>query len=123
MSVITVELPNEIAAQFGSKSDELILLLKEALALKLKKTSVPISTEQPIYQELVDLLSSAPTNDQLIKFKISETSQERLENLLYRNREEELSQTEMTELETYLQLSRIVTRLKAHAKTGQPFLN
>ncbi len=123
MSVITLEVPDEIATQISLKSEDLTFLIKEALTKKLKKLSSPTLIETPVYQELVDLLSSGPTREQLIAFKISDVAQTRLEELLYRNREEELTQAERTELETYIQLSHIVTRLKARARNGQPFLN
>lgn len=125
MSVITFEVPDEIARRIGNTPENLTVLIKEALAAKLKKqsrTADSISTETPIYQELVDLLSSAPTTEKLSAFQISDAAQERLEDLLYRHREEDLTQTELTELETYIQLSHVVTRLKARARNGQPFL-
>ena len=109
MSVITLEVPDEIATQISLKSEDLTFLIKEALAAKLKKLSASTLTEPPVYQELVDLLSFGPTSEQLIAFKISAVSQTRLEELLYRNREEELTQAERTELETYIQLSRVIT--------------
>ena len=126
MSVITLEVPDEIAAQIGKTPENLTGLIKEALAAKLKKLSRPVDSivpETPIYQELVDLLSSSPTTEKLTAFQISDAAQERLEELLYRHREEDLTQTEHTELETYIQLSHVVTRLKARARNGQPFLN
>ncbi len=126
MSVITLEVPDEIALQIGKTPENLTFLLKEVLAAKLKKLSRPadsITPETLVYQELVDLLSSGPTTEKLAAFQISDTTQERLEDLIYRNREEDLTQAELTELETYIQLSHIVTRLKARARNGQPFLN
>lgn len=126
MSVITLEVPDEIALQIGKTPENLTFLLKEVLAAKLKNLSRPadsIAPETPVYQELVDLLSSSPTTEKLTTFQISDAAQERLEDLLYRNREEDLTQAELTELETYIQLSHVVTRLKARARNGQLFLN
>jgi hypothetical protein len=126
MSVITLEIPDEIVAQVGKTPENLTVLLKETLAAKFKKLSRPTNSivpETSVYQELVDLLSSSPTTETLAEFKISDAAQERLEDLLYRHREEDLTQAELTELETYIQLSHVVTRLKARARNGQPFLN
>jgi len=55
-------------------------------------------------------------------FKVSAAAQERLENLLDKNREEALSPGEKAELDTYLQLSEWMTILKARARNGQPLL-
>ena len=126
MSVITLEIPDEIVAQVKLMPTDLSVLIKEALTMKLKKLTPPIDSgvpEHPVYQELVDLLSFAPTSQQLIDFKISDAAQDRLEELLYRNREEELTQAELTELETYIQLSHVITRLKARIHNGQTFLS
>jgi hypothetical protein len=126
MSVITLEVPDEIAMQFSKTPENLTVLIKEGLAAKLKKLSRPVDSiapETPVYQELVDLLSSSPTTEKLAAFQISDAGQEQLEDLLYRHRKEDLTQAKLTELETYIQLSHVVTRLKARARNGQPFLN
>jgi hypothetical protein len=76
----------------------------------------------PIYQEIIDLLTSNPTTDQLLAFKISDSAQDRLEELLRKNREEELTVEERAELNTYLRLSEHLTKLKARARAGQPLI-
>ena len=77
----------------------------------------------PIYQEIIDLLTSGPTTDQLLAFKISDLAQERLEELLRKNREEELTAEERVDLNTYFRLSEYLTKLKARAHAGQPFID
>lgn len=126
MSTITLEIPDEIAAKVKLMPKDLSVLIKEALTNKLEKLNSSTASElsePPVYKELVDLLSSAPTSQKFIDFKISDAAQDRLEDLLYRNREEELTQAEMTELETYIQLSHVITRLKARVRNGQTFLD
>jgi hypothetical protein len=76
----------------------------------------------PIYQEIIDLLTSSPTADQLLAFKISDSAQERLEKLLRKNREGELTAKERADLNTYLPLSEYLTKLKARARAGQPLI-
>jgi hypothetical protein len=76
----------------------------------------------PIYQEMIDLLTSGPTAAQLLAFKISDSAQERLEELLRKNREEELTAEERADLNTYLRLSEYLTKLKARARAGQPLI-
>ena len=126
MTTITLEVPDELAAQFKIDPAYLPALIREAVADKLAKL-LPyvnnVETGPPVYQEMVDFLISSQTLEQVIAFKISASAQERLEELLYKNREEELTQDERTELETYLQLSHLVTQLKVRAHSGQPFLS
>lgn len=76
----------------------------------------------PIYQEIIDLLTAGPTADQLLAFKISNAAQERLEELLRKNREESLTAEERADLNTYLRLSEYLTKLKARASAGQPLI-
>jgi len=52
----------------------------------------------------------------------SEAAQDRLEELLYRNREEELTAEEQAELDTYGHLNHLMIRLKARALGGKNLL-
>lgn len=126
MTTITLEVPDELAAEFKIDPAHLPALIREAVAAKLAKlmpSSNNVESAPPVYQEMVDFLISSPTLEQVIAFKISDSAQERLEELLDKNREEELTQDERTELETYLQFSHLMTQLKARAHSGQPFLS
>lgn len=125
MTTITLEVPDELAAHFKLAPAALLALIREAVAAKAPKPAPqPGGGESapPIYQEIIDLLTSGPTANQLIAFKISDSAQERLEELLRRNREEELTAEERAELNTYLRLSEYLTKLKARARAGQPFI-
>jgi hypothetical protein len=75
----------------------------------------------PIYREITEFLSNSPATE-IIAFKISPPAQERLEELLYKNREEVLNPEERAELDTYLQLSEWISILKARARSGKPWL-
>jgi hypothetical protein len=124
MTTITLEVPDELAAEFNIAPAALPNLIREAVAAKVAR-SAPQSNREgaaPIYQEIIDLLTSGPTADRLIVFKISDSVQERLEELLHENHEEELSPEERAELNTYLRLSEYVTKLKARAHAGQPLI-
>ena len=125
MTTITLEVPDELAAQFKIAPAALPALIREAVAAKIARLSPQNGGDesaQPIYQEIIDLLSSGPTADQLIASKISDSAQERLEELLHKNREEELTAEERAELNTYLRLSEYLTKLKARARAGQPLI-
>jgi len=125
MTTITLEVPDELAAQFKITPAALPALIREAVAAKIARLSPQNGGDEsapPIYQEMIDLLTSGPTADQLIAFKISDSAQERLEELLHKNREEELMAEERAELNTYLRLSEYLTKLKARARAGQPLI-
>ena len=115
-----------MAEQLKVDPQQLSALIREAITARTAKHSPDATTsktETPVYQELVDFLTSSPSTEQIITFKISSEAQERLNDLLYKNREEVLTQNERTEVETYLHLSQLVTRLKARARNGQPFIS
>jgi hypothetical protein len=125
MTTITLEVPDELAAQFKITPAALSALIREAIAAKVARLSPQNGSdksEPPIYQEIIDLLTSGPTADQLLAFKISASAQEHLEELLYKNREEVLTAEERAELNTYLRLSEYLTKLKARARAGQPLI-
>jgi hypothetical protein len=125
MTTITLEVPDELAAQFKIAPAALPALIREAVAAKIARLSPQNGGDEsapPIYQEIIDLLTSGPTADRLIPFKISDSAQERLEELLHKNREEELTAEERAELNTYLRLSEYLTKLKARARAGQPLI-
>lgn len=125
MATITLEVPDELAAHFKIAPAALSALIREAVAAKIARLSPQNGSDEsapPIYQEIIDLLTSGPTADQLIAFKISDSAQERLEELLHKNREEELTAEERAELSTDLCLSEYLTKLKARARAGQPLI-
>jgi hypothetical protein len=97
-------------------------LLRKAIALKAAKAAVPNNRPGgvgPLYQEVIEFLSSGPTTAQVLAFKISPAAQDRLEELLHRNREAELTATERDELNTYLHFREYLTRLKARVRRGR----
>jgi len=127
MTTITIEIPDEFAAQFNPT--RLPSLLRDLVLRQSGKAAgvieandraddVTITAPPPIYREITDFLSHSPTAAQIVAFKISPTAQERLEFLLDKNREESLLAQERAELDTYLRLSEWVSILKARARGG-----
>ena len=123
MTTITIEVPDDLVAQFKISPAALPSLIREAVASKLARSAsqnVSEAAELPLYQEIIDLLTSGPTATQLLAFKISSAAQERLEELLDKNREKEITAEERAELNTYVRLSEYLTKLKARVHAGQP---
>jgi hypothetical protein len=84
MTTITLEVPDELAAELHIAPAALPNLLREAVAAKIVRFAPQSNREDaaPIYQEIIELLTSGPTAAQLVAFKISDAVQERLEDLL-----------------------------------------
>jgi hypothetical protein len=66
--------------------------------------------------EILDFLLSQPTPQQILELRASETAQERLRDLLDKNRQNALNDAERLELDVFIQLDNLVARLKARAK-------
>lgn len=126
MTTITLEVPDDLATQFKITPAALPALIREAVANKFARLSPQNGgneeTTVPTYQEIIDLLTAGPTAEQILAFKVSAQTQQRLEELLDKNREEGTTAEESAELKTYLRLSEYLTKLKARARTGKPLL-
>lgn len=118
MTTITLEVPDDLAAQFKRAPKRMTSLLREAATAAQQKRNghTKPKTIKPLYQELIDFLSSSPSLEQIVKFKIPDAAQERLEELLYKNREKKLITAEETELDRYLQYRHVLILLKASAR-------
>ena len=68
-----------------------------------------------IYDEIIDFIASGTTPQSVINFRLSETAQARLEDLIYNAKNNELTQEEKQELDHYLTLEHIMTLAKARA--------
>ncbi len=119
MTTITLEVPDELAAQFKIEPAHLPGLIREAVEARLSRlTRTPAGPESStsIYQEIINFLTSNPTLEQIVDFKITEPAQERLEELLDKNREEGLTPDEKAQMEKYLHYRHVMILLKASAR-------
>jgi hypothetical protein len=66
--------------------------------------------------EILDFLLSQPSPEQIIELRASESAQQRLRYLLDGNRNQKLNDSERVELDSYIQLDNLVSRLKARAR-------
>ena len=73
------------------------------------------SINSPV-DEVLDFLLSQPTEQQVIAMRASEVAQERLRYLLDGNRNNTLNDAERVELDAYIQLDNLISRLKARAR-------
>ncbi len=68
-----------------------------------------------VYDEIIDFIAAGTTPQRVINFRLSETAQERLEDLVYKHKMGELTPEEKRELDHFLTLEHIMTLAKARA--------
>jgi hypothetical protein len=119
MTTITLELPDNLATQIEAIRGQLPSLLATVVgastAKKISQTSAAAAIH-PVYREMLDFLATSPSPRQIIEFKISEASQERLEELLEKNREEGVTEEEAAELDVFELVHHSMIRLKAKGR-------
>lgn len=72
------------------------------------------------YEEVVDFIAAGTTPQNVVAFRPSEAAQERVADLLSREKEGGLSSAEKSELEHYLQLEHLMRLVKARARDFLP---
>lgn len=107
MPTITLEVPDELATQFKVDPAALPALLQAAVTARTAAT---------LDQEIITFLTAGPPLEEIIGFKLSTAAQQRLEELLDKQREEGLTPEEQAELERYLQHRHVMILLKAGAR-------
>lgn len=68
-----------------------------------------------VHDEIIELIARGTTPQSVINFHLSDTAQNRLEDLIYSAKNNELTQDEKQELDSYLILEHIMTLAKAKA--------
>ncbi|MEE3716475.1 hypothetical protein V2H45_06935 [Tumidithrix elongata RA019] len=68
-----------------------------------------------VYDEIIDFIAAGTTPQSVIDFRLSETAQERLEDLIYGAKNNELTKEDKQELDRFLTLEHIMTLAKAKA--------
>lgn len=68
------------------------------------------------YEEVIDFIAAGTTPQNVIDFRPSEAAQARVEDLLEREKDGELSAAERSELDHYLQIEHLMRLAKARAR-------
>lgn len=74
-----------------------------------------MSDAHPAYFEFIDFIAGGTTPQQIIAFRPSAAAQQRVEELLTRLKEDDLSPDEQSELDSFCQLEHIFRVAKARA--------
>ncbi len=72
-----------------------------------------------IYDELVELLAASAKPEQVLSFQLSTEKQNRLDDLLSKNRDRTLSPEESAELDAFEHFEHVVRLLKARVREKQ----
>ena len=112
MTTITLEVPDELAIRLHPLRKRLTDFLTS-----LVKDSFHAPPSSHPADEMLNFLISRPAPADILLFKSSPEAQARLEELLDKNREESLNETEQLELDKYLQMNNFFILLKAHARS------
>ena len=78
-----------------------------------------LMTDPPVYDELVDVLAEDANPERLLGFRLSPDKQQRLDDLLAKNREGTLAPDEVAELDAFAQFEHVVRLLKARLLQAQ----
>jgi hypothetical protein len=121
---LTVQVSQAVAERLEPARDRLPALLQQiAQALPSDAVLADLSlnlgqspTASPAYIEVLDFLITSPSPRELLAFKVSPATQNRLGDLLEKNREEGLTELEQAELDAFEQIEHVMILLKARAR-------
>ncbi len=76
-------------------------------------------SERDVFAVITDFLSSDPSDEELLSYKLPDDLQERLSQLLYLNRESELTCEQRHELDDYIRADHMISRMKTKTRLRQ----
>lgn len=118
MTTVTLDVPEHIARRLNAEREHLPEILDQALQLLLSQSGKAISRQVPpdmAFMEMLEFLSMRPTANEVRAFKISAEAQARLSDLLEKNTEHGLTESEHAELDWYERVHDLMTWLKAQS--------
>jgi hypothetical protein len=72
-----------------------------------------------VYDDLIDLLAEVALPEKLLSYRLSQEKQQRLDDLLNKNRDGTLSAEESIELDVFEHVEHVVRLLKAKVRSRQ----
>ena len=108
MIEITIEVPESLAEQLASVRDR----LPEVLARGLGQLSL---VPNEVYRYILEFLASNPSPVAILHFKPTPQMQERISELLEKNRTDQLTRAEAAELDEYERIEHCIRMLKIQA--------
>lgn len=111
MMEITIKVPDALGQQLRQYQER----LPEVLERGLRELTAEGTYSFPDESAVLELLANQPTPEQVLALRPSPELQERVDTLLARSKDGELSQQEEAELDRYLVIEHLVRLAKAHA--------
>jgi hypothetical protein len=108
MPQITIEVPEKLTGRL----DEVKAHLSEEVARWLTQSS---SIPAEVYRYILEFLAQNPSPQEIVDFKLTPATQERVSELLEKNRTSTLTAEESAELDGYERLNRFVRKFKIQA--------
>ena len=112
MARITIEVPDSLAERLAPVRDR----LPEVLAHGLDQLS-PVPNE--VYRYILQFLASNPSPGDIRAFRPAPQMQERISELLEKNRSNRLTPAESAELDEYERIEHVIRMLKIRSLTVQ----
>jgi hypothetical protein len=106
---VTIEISDELAAQCAAQQGRLAALVERALRQQWWQ-------ESALGREVIGFLARGPQPEEIVAFRPSDHSVQRIRELLERNGAGTLSAAEEAELDEVSVLNRVFTRIKAEAR-------
>jgi 16S rRNA C1402 (ribose-2'-O) methylase RsmI len=107
---ITIEVPDRLGEQLQQLGDR----LPEALDRVLQELTSTETTENRDEDQIIELLASQPSPEEVLAIRPSPALQARMSELLAQNKSGTLTRSEEVELDRYLLLEHWVRLAKAH---------
>ena len=108
MAQITIEVPDALVEQLATVQDRLSDVLVRGL-------SGPSALLNEAYRSVLTFLTSNPSSEEMLKFKLAPQIQEHISDLLEKNSTGHLTEMEEVELDEYGYINLLVSGLKARA--------
>ena len=109
MVEMTIQIPPKLASRLQSLQDRLV----EIIELGLQAIT---PAQYGLYSEVIEFLAGGPTPEVIIAFHPSAKAQDRVTELLDKNRTGTLPPAEQAELDQYERLDYLMTLVKARAR-------
>jgi methylase of polypeptide subunit release factors len=92
------------------------VMKRDFLTSELHNPFIGLPAERTTYDEIVDLFARGASSAEVLAFRPSEETQERVRELLERNAADELTVEEAAELERFGELEHLMQLVKARAQ-------
>lgn len=119
MATITLEVPDSLAEQLAEMGDRLPEVLTNLLESERLGLPPDVFVANSAWGGIIEFLSARPDDRSILEYKLSDTVQDRIEELLYSGSAGIQTAEERVELEGYIQAIQFFDLLKARLRAKQ----